>query len=83
MSEQRPSVFERETLYRLIVETARLWLVGHFLRSLTLPSAATFYVYPGGPDASLDWGNAPGPDDPFNKPMRGKRVRVTFEIENH
>lgn len=76
------NAFERDTIHRLATEAARVWLVSHFLATKSLPDTQTYFAYPDGLGASLDWGNAPGPDDPDTKPMRGKRVRVTFEIED-
>lgn len=73
--------FEKATLYRFLVECVRYWVIECFLRTGDLPTAAyTCWVYPDGP-TGIDWGNAPGPDDPKYKPLRGKRIRVTFEIE--
>lgn len=74
--------FEKDTLYRLLVEASRFWLIGHFLRTHALPDPAVYFVYANGPNG-LDWGNEPGPDDPQLKPLRRKRVRITLEIEDH
>lgn len=75
--------FERETIHRLATEAARYWLLTHFLAQQRLPVKGTWFAYPSGPGASIDWGNPPGPDDPDLQPLRGKRIRVTFEIEDH
>ncbi len=74
--------FERDTIHRLATEAARVWLVSHFLAMKTLPDKQTYFAYPNGIGASLDWGNPAGPSDSDLQPMRGKRVRVTFEIED-
>lgn len=76
------SAFERATVYRMTVEAARVWLISEFLARGKLPEELVLFVYANGPDASLDWGNSPGPDDGM-KPMRGRRVRVTFQVEEH
>lgn len=81
-SSDGPSAFERDTIHRLATEAARYWLLTHYLANHELPPRGVWFAYPGGCPAAIDWGNAPGPDDPETKPMRGKRVRVTFEIEN-
>jgi hypothetical protein len=73
--------FDKDTLYRMTVEAARFWVVEHFLRTRQIPDKPrVMFVYPSGCEACMDFGNAPGPDGP-DKPMRGRRVRVTFEIE--
>ena len=77
------NAFEKDTLYRLLVESTRLWVISHWLEHHELPKDVTFYAYPNGP-RGFDWGNAPGPDnDGTERPPRGKRVRITLEIEDH
>lgn len=76
--------FEKDTTYRLLVEAVRHWLLARVLARKSLPSEpAVFWIYasrhPG--RNSIDWGDAAGPPDPVNKPLRGKRIRVTIEIE--
>jgi hypothetical protein len=73
--------FESETFHRMLVEAARYWLIEFFLRRKKLPEREVRYVYANGPNG-IGWGNAPGPDDPDMKPLRGKRIRVTIEIED-
>lgn len=82
MSDKKPSAFEGDTTYRLLVEAVRHWVISWFLASTKLPETAVFYVYSGGPNG-IDWGNAPGPDDPGLKPLRYKRIKVTLEIESN
>ena len=77
------NAFEKDTLYRLLVESTRFWVIANWLENHELPKQTTFYTYPGGP-LGFDWGNAPGPDDEaIERPLRGKRVRITLEIEDH
>lgn len=76
----RPA-FESDTLHRLTVEAARFWVIEHFLRTKQLPTRETRFAYASGPHG-FDWGNAPGHDDPDTKPLRYKRVRITFEVED-
>ena len=77
------TAFERSTTYRLCVEAARHWLLTHYLARHELPEGTKkFWVYPNGPEACLDWGNAPGPlNDGSPHPLRGKRIAVTFTVE--
>lgn len=79
MSQDR-GVFETETLHRMMVEAVRYWCIETFLRRKRLPIREVRYVYSDGP-VGIDWGNAPGPDDPDTKPLRGKRIKITIEIE--
>lgn len=72
--------FERETIYRLVVEACRVWVVGTFLSLKRLPKKAKLWIYSNGPLHSIDWGNSPGPDDPDIRPMRYKKIQVTLEI---
>lgn len=55
-------------------------MIEHWLRTKTLPTENTVWVYADGPKG-IDWGNAPGPDDPELKPLRYKRIVVTLSIE--
>lgn len=64
----------------MMVEAVRYWLVENFLRTKKLPDKHVYFVYPHG-EASLDWGDPPGSPQEF-APLRGKRIRVTLEIEN-
>jgi len=75
------SAFMSDTFHRVTIEAARIWVIDSVLRTGQLPKTETRFAYSHGPHG-LDWGNSSGPDD-GNKPMRGKRVRVTFEIEDH
>ncbi len=78
--EDSRGAFESSTIYRLLVETVRYWLIECFLRAKKLPDKHVYFVYPYG-EASIDWGDSPtSPDD--CRPLRGKRIRVTIEIEN-
>ena len=78
MSEQR-SAFETHTLHRMCAQAARYWVIENWLRTNELPEPATYFAYPTGP-GGFDWGDAPGNDGP-PRPLRGKRVRITLEIE--
>ena len=80
MSELERQAFITDTFHRVMVEAARIWVIESVLRTGQLPESETRFCYADGPHG-FDWGNAPGPDDPATKPLRGKRVRVTFEIE--
>lgn len=76
------AAFEKDTTYRLAVEAARHWLLSRVLATGELPKGTTLWVYPAGPEACLDWGNPPGMDKtPKEAPLRGKRIAVTFRIE--
>lgn len=80
MAEEMGS-FENDTLYRMCVEAARYWVIEHFLRTGELPDQMKRWVYPSGPVAALDWGNAPGMDDKGqDKILRYKRIEVTLKI---
>ena len=72
MSEElQPNSFERDTLWSMCCQAARYWLVGHFLRTGKLPQQkAVFWAYP---ERGIDWGK----DE-----LRGKRVRITIEVED-
>lgn len=74
------SAFASDTFHRVMVEAARIWVIESVLRTGSLPVSETRFCYANGPHG-FDWGNAPGPDGP-DKPLRNKRVRVTFEIED-
>jgi hypothetical protein len=74
--------FERETSYRILVEAVRHWCISNHLESGQVPVSGVFFVYADGP-TGFDWGNAPGADDPATKPLRGKRYKVTIELEEH
>ena len=76
------NAFERDTMHRLATEAARYWLLTHYLANHELPERGVLFAYPDGCPVSMDWGNSPGPDDPDLRPLRGKRVRVTFEIDD-
>ena len=65
----------------MLVEAVRVWVIESHLRTGELPAPSVWFVYANGP-ASLDWGNAPGPDDPELKPLRYKRIRVALQIED-
>lgn len=78
---EQSTAFEKDTLHRMLSGAARYWVINHYLHKLRIPeSAAVYFAYPNGP-AGFDWGNALGPDGP-DKPLRGKRVRITLEIED-
>jgi len=72
--------FEKDTQYRLLVEASRYWVIEHYLRTGRLPEPAVYFAYANG-ERGFDWGNPPGPDDQTQ--LRGKRVRITLEIEDH
>lgn len=72
--------FESATIHRIATESVRVWIIEHWLRTQTLPQPEVMFVYPRGPQ-SLEWGAADGSPDEF-APLRGKRIRVTLEIEN-
>lgn len=75
--------FEKDTEYRLVVEAARYWVIQHYILTGKLPEKTIYSAYPNG-TASFDWGDPPGPDDGKTPaPLRGKRVRITLEIEDH
>lgn len=79
---EQQSALTNDTIYRLIVEASRLWLINHYLRTGKLPEENTYFIYPNG-EISLDWGNPSGRDD--GKKIRvlcGKRVCVTLSVEN-
>lgn len=73
------SAFLRDTLHRMCVGAARFWVIEHHQRTGELPDKSVWYAYADGP-VGFGWGNAPGPDDPVDKPLRGKRVRITLEV---
>ena len=74
--------FESDTSYRLAVEAARYWLVECHLRTNQLPDKSVRFIYANGPNG-IDWGNPPGSELlPEQCPLRGKRIRVTFEVED-
>tara|TARA_Y100000034_G_C6896147_1_gene413192 strand:- start:44 stop:358 length:315 start_codon:yes stop_codon:yes gene_type:complete len=75
------SAFISDTFHRVLVEAARVWVIDSVLRTGELPETEVRFCYADGPHG-FDWGNSPGPDSE-HKPLRGKRVRVTFEIEDH
>ena len=80
-SAKQLSAFDRDTIHRLLNEASRYWVVQTFLSSGELPAGIkTWWAYPDGP-ISFDWGNAPGPKTKYT-PLRGKRVRITLELEN-
>jgi hypothetical protein len=72
------SDFATDTLHRLAVEAARYWVVECWLRTRQLPTAAeTRFVYADGL-YGIGWG-----DDPVSPgPMRHRRIRVTFEVQD-
>ena len=76
-----PTAFERDTSHRLITEAARHWCISHALATGDVPERGVFFAYPDGPVGFM-WGNAPGPDNPAVKPLRGKRYRITIELED-
>ena len=74
-----PEAFLRDTLYRMCVGAARLWLIGRHLRTGELPAAVTIWAYPNARSNSFDWGdNQDGP----RGPMAGKRVRIQMTVED-
>lgn len=81
-----PSNFENETLYRMLVEASRYWVVGEFLRNGDIPQKeCVLFVYANGLEACLDWGDShvyTGKSSDL-RPMRGKRIRVTMEVEDY
>ena len=80
--DQRPA-FASDTLHRLLVEASRYWVIESVLRSGDLPKDETRFAYANGPHG-FGWGNAPGDEsDGIKRPLRGKRVRITLEIEDH
>lgn len=83
LSGDQRAAFISDTFHRVMVEAARIWVIESVLRTGELPESETRFCYANGPHG-FDWGNAPGPDgSPGHRPLRGKRVRVTFEIEDH
>jgi hypothetical protein len=82
LSDDERSAFISDTFHRVMVEAARIWVIEAVLRTGELPDAETRFCYANGPHG-FDWGNAPGPcDDGGLRPMRGKRIRVSFEVED-
>ena len=74
---------ESDTLHRMLVEAARYWVVEHHQRTGQLPEEEIRFAYAGG-SCGFDWGNPPGLGvHPRDAPLRGKRVRITLEIEDH
>ncbi len=72
--------FEQSTSIRLATEAARYVMLEHYLRTGELPETTTYFAY----STSFDWGNPPGHfNDGQPRPLRGKRVRITFEVEDH
>jgi len=81
MTTEERSAFLTDTLHRIMCEAARIWVIEHHQRTGELPASEARFAYANGPHG-FDWGNAPGPDvPPGSRPLRGKRVRITFEIE--
>ena len=80
--QRETTAFSRDTTYRLLVEAVRYWVISHWLATQRLPNNGQFWIYGTGQNG-IDWGNAPGPDDPDLKPLRGKRIKVTMTIEDH
>ena len=72
--------FERETIHRLATEVARFWVISHWLAHKELPTEAVYWAYAGA--GSFDWGD-PHDMPPSERPMHGKRVRITFTIEEY
>lgn len=69
MSEQ--GSFEKDTLWRMCAQAARYWVIEHFLRTKELPDKpAVFFGYS---VSGIDWGQ---------EVLRGKRIKVTIEIED-
>lgn len=73
--------FEKETVYRLLTEACRMWVVSTHLETGKLPKFVTYWVYGNGAPINIGWGDAGGPPSE-NTPMRGKRIRVTLEVED-
>lgn len=69
----------KDTVYRILVEAVRVWVVATWLHKKRLPEDATFWIYSGGP-MGIDWGNPAGPDDPELQPLRRKRIEVTLRV---
>ena len=79
ITEERSS-FITDSFHRVTTEAARIWVIDSVLRTGKLPAPEVRFFYANG-SHGFDWGNPPGPNDPYQQPLRGKRVRVTFEIE--
>lgn len=79
-SEERPS-FMTDTIRRVASESARVWVVENFLRNGRIPRLTTFFAYPRGP-GGFDWGESNGAYG-TKQPLKGKRVRITFEVEDY
>jgi hypothetical protein len=69
----------KDTIYRLLVEAVRVWIVSYWMEHKGLPAAAKFWIYSSGPHG-IDWGNPPGPDDSSLQPLRRKRIEVTLRV---
>ena len=70
-----PSAFDRDTVHRLLTEAMRVWCITNYLSCKEVPIAGRVYVYPDCVPACMDWG--------ANDVMKGKRIKVTFEVEDH
>ncbi len=80
-TELQPPAFERDTSYRILTEAVRHWLVTRFLAGGMPKKPAVFWVYSNGPNG-IDWGDDPKAPTQ-DRPLKGKRIRVTFEVENY
>ena len=75
--------FEKDALYRMLVEAARYWVIENYLRTGELPKERTNFVYADGPKA-IDWGNPPGRNPPEGTAvLRYKRIVVRLSIEDY
>lgn len=59
----------RGSLYQIAVAIAHLWITSCWVRLQRLPTRSEYYIY----DHKLEWGR---------EALRGKRIRVTIEIED-
>lgn len=69
---ERPA-FERDTTHRLAVEVARHSIISRHLAGFQIDMPHTMFVYQSGP-FGMNWGQ---------DLLKGKRVRVTIEVEDY
>ena len=78
------NAFEKNTLYRLLVEAVRYWVIQTFFDTKQIPqTVGTFWIYPRGIEfPGIDWGDDPSQPDAL-RPLMGKRIRVTLTVEDY